>query len=438
MKRATLFIAFAMIVSQVYSAPQFITFKDGKLGVNFGGYHAGVGIGGLLGDGTAGGLYAEAGTPLGQHAKAGLGGVVDKDGNTSGGLYAGATAGGNVRASAGLAGGVEGGKSAGSGYAAAQAGDRFASSGLGGEAGVEGASGFKFSGTKSLGGKTTVIEQTDVVPIEIKPIVHKKVHKEFKFNTVNEVAPPPQEVQGNAGVQADVNIRTNTHPVVVKEVVEPSPIVYEKHIVRYKPHRHHLRKHAYVGGYLGAETHPEQAIVYKTVAAPAVQKRIDVDVESAASAGGQAHGGGEVTYKKQVTWERNPNFFADIFNIPIQTLKAVSNLVGNTAGSISVQKSATVQADSDISPKHGHGSSVASSDASISVNTSAGKIFDDIFAIPINTLGAVNKFLENNVPARKRVVLDEHGEATRLRGPHARRRANHEVVVVREPEQHQE
>lgn len=36
------------------------------------------------GDGTAGGLYAEAGTPLGQHAKAGLGGVVDKDGNTSG------------------------------------------------------------------------------------------------------------------------------------------------------------------------------------------------------------------------------------------------------------------------------------------------------------------------------------------------------------------
>lgn len=30
-------------------APQFITFSDGKLGVNFGGYHAGVGLGGLLG-----------------------------------------------------------------------------------------------------------------------------------------------------------------------------------------------------------------------------------------------------------------------------------------------------------------------------------------------------------------------------------------------------
>lgn len=39
-----------LIISQVYSAPQFITFKDGKIGVNFGGYHAGVGLGGLLGE----------------------------------------------------------------------------------------------------------------------------------------------------------------------------------------------------------------------------------------------------------------------------------------------------------------------------------------------------------------------------------------------------
>lgn len=31
-------------------APQFITFNDGKLGVNFGGYHAAVGLGGLLGE----------------------------------------------------------------------------------------------------------------------------------------------------------------------------------------------------------------------------------------------------------------------------------------------------------------------------------------------------------------------------------------------------
>ncbi|OWR53473.1 putative glycerol-3-phosphate acyltransferase, partial [Danaus plexippus plexippus] len=41
-------IFLAVITSQTYSAPQFISFKDGKLGVNFGGYHAGVGIGGLL------------------------------------------------------------------------------------------------------------------------------------------------------------------------------------------------------------------------------------------------------------------------------------------------------------------------------------------------------------------------------------------------------
>lgn len=37
-------------VSFLLQAPQFLTFKDGKIGVNFGGYHAGVGFGGLLGE----------------------------------------------------------------------------------------------------------------------------------------------------------------------------------------------------------------------------------------------------------------------------------------------------------------------------------------------------------------------------------------------------
>jgi len=41
--------------------------------VNFGGYHAEAGLGGLL-RGTGGGLHASAGTPWGAHAGAGLGG----------------------------------------------------------------------------------------------------------------------------------------------------------------------------------------------------------------------------------------------------------------------------------------------------------------------------------------------------------------------------
>lgn len=50
----------------------------GNVGVNFGGYQASAGLGGLLNGGAAGGLHAEAQTPYGQVAKAGLGGVVDK------------------------------------------------------------------------------------------------------------------------------------------------------------------------------------------------------------------------------------------------------------------------------------------------------------------------------------------------------------------------
>lgn len=52
-----------------------ITFKDGQIGVNFGGYHAEAGLGGLLtGNAAHGGLTASAGTPFGQTAQAGLGG----------------------------------------------------------------------------------------------------------------------------------------------------------------------------------------------------------------------------------------------------------------------------------------------------------------------------------------------------------------------------
>jgi hypothetical protein len=41
--------------------------RDGKIGVNFGGYHAEAGLGGLLtGNAAHGGLSASAGTPFGK------------------------------------------------------------------------------------------------------------------------------------------------------------------------------------------------------------------------------------------------------------------------------------------------------------------------------------------------------------------------------------
>lgn len=57
---------------------QLLTFENGKIGVNFGGYHAEAGLGGLLtGNAAHGGLSASAGTPYGQIAGAGLGGSLD-------------------------------------------------------------------------------------------------------------------------------------------------------------------------------------------------------------------------------------------------------------------------------------------------------------------------------------------------------------------------
>ncbi|EGI70807.1 hypothetical protein G5I_00388 [Acromyrmex echinatior] len=88
--------------------PPFIQFTDGGIRLNFGGYHAEAGLGGLL-RGTGGGLFASAGTPWGAHAGAGLGGKLDADGRLGGGLYARAGAGrGGPEAAAGLGGKLDG------------------------------------------------------------------------------------------------------------------------------------------------------------------------------------------------------------------------------------------------------------------------------------------------------------------------------------------
>ncbi|KAM8711724.1 hypothetical protein ACLKA7_012264 [Drosophila subpalustris] len=82
-----------------------ITLRDGKVGVNFAGYHADAGLGGLLtGNAAHGGLSASAGTPWGPRAAAGIGGGLN--GRTAGGAYAAAQANDDVGASALLGGSV--------------------------------------------------------------------------------------------------------------------------------------------------------------------------------------------------------------------------------------------------------------------------------------------------------------------------------------------
>ncbi|XP_028165212.1 uncharacterized protein LOC114356314 isoform X1 [Ostrinia furnacalis] len=480
MRQFAAFILTTALVSQCYAAPQWITFNDGKLGVNFGGYHAAVGIGGILGQNgssSGSGLFAEAGTPYGQAAHAGFGGSMNSDGRPVGGLFAGATAGNKITAQAGIGGAVNGNKVQGNGFASAQAGNQFASSGLGGDASGAGANGFTYSGTNSfLGGAKGKVDTVEVKPLPDQTNV-KKVHKEFKFDSANEVNFVP--------LAADKPSVEEQTPVVVKEVsylfqptnyrtgsyfnnyldsvmnirfrmpqveyrlqtqwrrpqlnsiyrspqttyVQTPPQVVEKHVYKHTKPRHHLRKIAYVGGDV-AVAQPQ----------PAIQKRIDVGVEANAGAAADvgASGNAGQVYTKQVTFQRNPNFFADIFNIPISTLKAVGNFLGNAAGStnVSVQKSASIHTadDSDlISAKHEVPSSLSTSAAHVSVETpNVSRVIDDILAIPINTLGAVNKFLENNVPAKKSVQVSENGTARVRRGPHGRRRGNKVVIVEQE------
>ncbi|XP_019881024.1 glycine-rich protein 1 isoform X2 [Aethina tumida] len=108
-------VAIFSVLAQSAPAPQaseeippLISFKNGRVGVNFLGFKASAGLGGLLtGNAADGGLGASAETPFGQRAGAGLGGVVDGNGRSAGGLYAGATAGNGLAAGAGL-GGVAG------------------------------------------------------------------------------------------------------------------------------------------------------------------------------------------------------------------------------------------------------------------------------------------------------------------------------------------
>ncbi|XP_064543618.1 uncharacterized protein LOC135432077 isoform X1 [Drosophila montana] len=95
-----------LLLLQAALAPaQLITLRDGKVGVNFAGYHADAGLGGLLtGNAAHGGLSASAGTPWGSRAAAGIGGGLN--GRTAGGAYAAAQANDDIGASALLGGSV--------------------------------------------------------------------------------------------------------------------------------------------------------------------------------------------------------------------------------------------------------------------------------------------------------------------------------------------
>lgn len=252
-------------------APQWLTFRDGKFGVNFGGYHAEAGLGGLLtGNAAHGGLSASAGTPQGQQAGAGLGGLLGGNDRTAGGGYAGATAGNGVGASAAFGGGLDNAGGAG---------------GLGAEAHAAGVS-----------KQVVKIGQTNGAAPPSETVLE------------HEVRPAPQAVNTRFNHEANSQLKTKT---VFKEVhteLQAPPVhqpssynthtktIYKKKVISH-PHKVHLNSRFDSNGHSGS--------------------------------GGSAHTSTHTT----VGATQNTNFWNDIFNIPISTLSAVNQFLNNKSGS---------------------------------------------------------------------------------------------------------
>ncbi|XP_031630433.1 uncharacterized protein LOC116345315 isoform X3 [Contarinia nasturtii] len=218
------------VVQLVVSQDLPITFKDGKIGVNFGGYHAEAGLGGLLtGNAAHGGLTASAGTPYGQTAHAGLGGNTGP--NTRGGLFAGASAGNGVGASASLAGDLNNGGSFGVGDAEAHAG------------------GISKSVTKTVAsvpaggitylpapGPTQSETNVDASPSSISSSSIDEDDNDLTDNKVPQVpAVQQQTVTQIVNPPATINVqkikvrpRPQTYTVVQKQVQVPSYVTYQQ------------------------------------------------------------------------------------------------------------------------------------------------------------------------------------------------------------------
>jgi hypothetical protein len=385
--------------------PQFITLRDGKIGVNFGGYHAEAGLGGLLtGNAAHGGLSASAGTPFGQRAGAGLGGTVDGQGRTVGGLYAGASANSEVGASAALGGNLDG------------------SGGFGGRGSEAHAYGHST--------KTVQLSQTPQHHVDQTSVVkEKEIIKEKGF-----------DVRTNVNVQAPVS--SVQPPAVLPSPSQHVPLddtpltTYSKRIHK-KKFRQRLRP-----------SHNKAVLVEKRIERPALrasnrffatqshnqfQQQVpsaNVDYRNfldfgffsnaAAAFGGRASEN-PYTHTVYVEKELSPNnviFHKETFTPPVQpsVIESTHSIDVSEKNSVKQVKHVSSEESSEEDTGHhvGGGIGVRSSvgaasdghsrvDATTYTKTRQWNLgptfFDDIFNIPISTLGAVNQFLNNKAAA---------------------------------------
>lgn len=336
----------------------FLQFKNGGLRLNFAGYHAEAGLGGLLDNSrTGGGLHASAGTPFGPQASAGLGGLLSGDNaNTGGGLFAQAGLGNNrPSARAGLGGILDG--SGRSNHVAA--GGLFAGADLGNNqpganAGLEGV----LNRDPNIQNDNNVSNNTPTSHTNVQ-IISKSATKGHKNQRaiatksiiINEAV--PESKYGNA-YTGDVNGKSAVESVQNIPVVQPgnNDLVSAKGVVEAE-----ANVNAAIGN--NFETTQEPPIINRWY----LRKRL--------------RGG---PFRKQVTRT------SSVIPISAPALDT-SSLTASGAVSARSSEKETSQVNND-------------SDKIISYITSKthkpGSLYDDIFNIPISTLSAVNQLLKNN------------------------------------------
>ncbi|XP_074041361.1 uncharacterized protein isoform X2 [Leptinotarsa decemlineata] len=321
------------------SIPKVLSFENGNVGVNFLGFKASAGLGG--------GLHAEAETPFGQAAGAGLGGYVDEhEGRSAGGLYAGATAGGGISAGAGLEGTAGAKGSFGSSYAGATAG------------------GLTVSKVKTVAKPIVEVElQKEViapavykkrVEISSAPVVHEIVEEKPQKTYIERTVIPQYEEKTiyvpsyeekvvRVPTVVEKKVKVAVAPKIVEKTVvkPPADVDFERsveHVVetaappvgvitktrtKYRT-RPLFRKHFFFGG------------------AGGLGGGYGGDYRSNVGSYGGYGGASSFTVSKSGSGQ----LINDIFNIPISTLGAVNRLVGGlvggTSGSFSVSKSASL------------------------------------------------------------------------------------------------
>ncbi|KAG5880964.1 hypothetical protein JTB14_000485 [Gonioctena quinquepunctata] len=301
--------------------PKILSFENGNVGVNFLGFKASAGLGG--------GLHAEAGTPFGQAARAGLAGTINDEGESEGGLYAGATAGGGVSAGAGLEGSAGAGGSYGSSFAGASNGGVSVSkfktvANPAVEVAFEKEVAAPVAFQKHIEISSAPVVHKEVEVVEVKPkktYIERTVIPQYEEKTI--YVPSYEEKIVRVPTVVQKKVRVEVAPKVVEKTVEAAPadVHFEKSVpeiiapvgvitktrTKYRT-RPFFRKHFFFGGAGGLGSGANYGANYGS-------SNYGANYGSSNYGGynGGLSGGSSFTVAKSA----NPQLINDIFNVSL-------------------------------------------------------------------------------------------------------------------------